>query len=344
MAAVRSVCVCALAAIPMLAQIGNGIPFGGPAPSFELRFDPPSLQLHLTAVYTTVNRGMGLGATAGHRYFYDEAAHLYFGYDILIQQDAQTDNYRVNWYELSIGPLDLAQASPASINPTEWKKLALPALPAPQMVHAGDAMPIEVVVDPNTGQKLVDTMRIHQGPPFLRMQTIGSQPNAAGLQQLWTQQLQGIMTLRTGAPNSGAVPTVSGTARNFSVEDAELRLAQTRVKINGVPQEFPGASRVASGTLVWFYLPRRGRFILSLAPRPELGFVKAGEVRGGAVTFTVGKDEFTLESPAAIASGDAPYILYVLQDPQWEPTAQGQGGSLLVGSVSPRELAALQGK
>jgi hypothetical protein len=69
-------------------------------------------------------------------------------------------------------------------------------------------------------------------------------------------------------------------------------------------------------------LPHRGRFILSLAPRSELGFSKAGEVRGGVITFTVGKDAFTLESPTMIVSGNAPYIVYVLHDADWEPSAR----------------------
>ena len=33
---------------------------------------------------------------------------------------------------------------------------------------------------------------------------------------------------------------------------------------------------------------RRADYVLSLAPRQELGFVKAGELRGGAIIFTIG--------------------------------------------------------
>jgi hypothetical protein len=284
---------------------------------------------------------------AGHRYFYDEGTHVYFGYDILMQHDAQTDTFRVNCYELSIGPLDFAEAAPAPVNPAEWKKLPLPALPAPQVVRPGDALSVEVFADPNTGRKLVDTVRIQQGMQNLIMQSL-QQPNAAVLQQLQRLNATRFQVYRRApggsVPAAAPAPTVSGTARDFSVEDAELRLAQARVEINGTPQELLGSARAASGTLVWFYLPHRGRYILSLAPRPELGFVKAGEVRGGVITFTLDKDQFTLETPAMVASGDAPYILYVLHDPDWEPTAQGQAGYLLIGSVSPGELAALTRK
>lgn len=69
-------------------------------------------------------------------------------------------------------------------------------------------------------------------------------------------------------------------------------------------------------------MPGHGRYILALTPRPNLGFVQAGEVRGGIVTFTAGGDEVLLQSPAMIAPGDAPYILYVLHDVAWVPTAR----------------------
>jgi hypothetical protein len=81
---------------------------------------------------------------------------------------------------------------------------------------------------------------------------------------------------------------------------------------------------------------------LSVAPRPDLNFKLAGEVRGGAIAFSLGDDSIRLESPNPTATGDAPYNLYVLRDPEWEPTAQAQTGQFAAGSVSPGELAELK--
>jgi len=83
--------------------------------------------------------------------------------------------------------------------------------------------------------------------------------------------------------------------------------------------------------------------VLSLAPRQELGFVKAGELRGGAIIFTIGNDRFRVESPLPIASG-GPFTLYVLHDRGWQPISKNQPDHLQFGSVSPRELALLQKK
>lgn len=120
-----------------------------------------------------------------------------------------------------------------------------------------------------------------------------------------------------------------------------MRLTMRRVIVNGTVDLNANGTRNVSGALVWFYAPGHGRYVLSLTPRPDLGFVQAGEVRGGLVTFEVDKDNVVLESPAMIAPGDAPYVLYVLHDREWAPTARRQIGQLLLGSVSPRELAAI---
>jgi hypothetical protein len=93
---------------------------------------------------------------------------------------------------------------------------------------------------------------------------------------------------------------------------------------------------------VWFYVPGKGRYILSLVARPELEFKKAGELRGGLIKFTMDKDTFTVECPVEIAEGHAPYNLYVLTDPLYEPTSQKQKGQFAVGSVGVEELVMLK--
>ena len=340
MAVLRLVGLGTLAAAVALAQINfrcigpgtQGIaPFAVPSPVFDWSADPPLPEVNIAAGHS---EGDHLpGQASGHRFFYDAANRVYFGYDFQIQPDQQPGAYSVTFFDLAIGPPDFAAVSQGVVNPAEWKKLPLPDLPPPQSVRAGDVLSVAVFVNSANGQKLVDAMRVQearQGACF----TFGAVQTSPGLPRRAAQVYRYVTT-----GTARDAPTVSGTARDFSVEDAELRLAQVRVKINGQPQELPGALRAANGSLVWFYLPNRGRFILSLAPRSELGFRKAGEVRGGVVTLTLGKDEFTLESPTPIASGDAPYVLYVLHDADWEPTAQGQAGLLLIGTVSPREVA-----
>ncbi len=331
--------LCTLTVIPACAQFQSIVPskatdpFAAPGdPHFVLYADIPSPLPGVVAGYSNVNR-MGRLASIGHRYFYDESAHLYFGYDIVIQPQEQVDSYRVTFANLSIGPLDFPTDSADSLDPSLWKKMTPPALPASQVVRAGDPMSISVFGDPDNGRKLVDTVTVVPMPP----------PPPRGYFGNGREMWQWAHTLARGGSPAPArmASTFVGGARQFSADDAEMRLMMRRVVINGTADRNTEGARNASGALVWFYAPGHGRYVLSLTPRPDLGFVQAGEVRGGLVTFAVDKDEVVLESPIMIAPGDAPYFLYVLHDREWTPTARGQMGQLLLGSVSPRELAAI---
>lgn len=334
---VRHTVLAGILAAPVLAQTtlspgpGGiiGLTFQGmQAVRFDLQPMPPSAPFHLVAGSSSRgSSGPSGGEVTAHRYFYDENAAVYFGYDLLLEPDPQSSTYRIRFFDLGIGPLDVVPRVVRD-DPTAWKKLALPGLPAARTVQPGDTIPVDVWVDPATGQKLVDNVRIQS------------------TSQLTNQRvLQSMVPLRGGVASSQrSIPTVSGTARNYSAEDSEMRLTQPRITVNGVVQESTARTANASGTLVWFHLPKRGRYVLSLAPRPELGFVRAGEVRGGSITFTLDKDQFLLESPVAIASGSAPYVLYVLHDAEWEPTAMNQGDRVQFGSVAPGEIALLQKK
>jgi hypothetical protein len=112
----------------------------------------------------------------------------------------------------------------------------------------------------------------------------------------------------------------TGAAQDFRLEDAALELRSPYVSVNGEG----GASVIPTGTaiagpVVWFYQPDHGRFILSMIPRPDLGLVKAGEIRGTTLTFNAGTDTYNLVSAERIAPGQHPFNLYVLHEPEWRP-------------------------
>ncbi len=98
------------------------------------------------------------------------------------------------------------------LNPAEWKTLPLPVYPAPQVVHTRDSISVDLWVNPDTGQKLVDYISFQPPQGFL----ISAGP------------------ITRTVPT---VPTVSGVARDFSAEDAEMRLVQPRITMNGAPQD-----------------------------------------------------------------------------------------------------------
>jgi hypothetical protein len=239
-----------------------------------------------------------------YRVMIDRSKRTYFGYEVRVEALPQGHQYRVAFQRLDLGPETFKQIH--IDDPDRWNQLELgppeprplnPSRQAPDIVQALDVIAVDLLVNQQTGQKIVDYVVI-QGPS------------------------QGWSFDRLPAQREFAY--APGTSRDFSVEDASLKLAEIRVSINGKLDETTTASYgEVSGPAVWFSLRNRGRYILSLVPHPELGFRKAGEVRGTSLTFTLGSDTFTLNSAKTIAPGDAPFNLYVLQEQGWRPNYPG---------------------
>jgi hypothetical protein len=341
--ALLMICVSAVA-FAQNTGFAGGIAGGGGSTSTisvqpSLRADPPSSGLARRFSQGMRGRSAAGGPSFSSRYLVDSANQVILGYELVLEEQ-QPGAYLATFGKLGLTPLELSSemaprlppnAPPGlvrsqrpinSSNWSEWTTQPLPAIPEPRLVHPGDTISIELFVDPATGEKLIDDIRIQ--PP---------------------RALTPARLVLPNLPANRSVPTVAGTARDFAVTDAELQLVQPRVTLNGTPQTTTGRAVANSlGSLVWFYLPDHGRYVLSLAPRPDLDFKQAGEVRGGVITFTVGDDAIKLECQIPVATGDAPYKLYVLRDPEWEPTAQAQKGQFATGSVDPGELAALKRK
>jgi hypothetical protein len=249
----------------------------------------------------------------------DKPSRIYFGYELLIEQQ-QPGTYLATFGNLGVTPLDLAAGTlpkaAAGKIAQGWTQLPLPSVPEPRTVHDGETLTIELFSDPVTGRKLFDDIGIN--PPGIHI---------------------------PGAGPARPVPTVEGAARDFSSADAEFLLLEPRVTLNRKPQISTGpAIKSVRGPLVWLYLPGHGRYVLSLMPRAGLDFKRAGEVRGGVVTFNVDGDAIKLECTNRIAAGEAAYHLYVLQDRAWEPASEKQKDQPGTGTVSAAELAALNQK
>jgi hypothetical protein len=251
------------------------------------------------------------------RVFVDEARHIYVGYELLIERKDK-GTYLATVGKLGETPMELTESLSGRLAiDLSWTLLPLPAMPEPHLFHEGETLSIELFVDPSTGDKLIDDIRINPPAPprFLPV-----------------------------PPAPRPVPTISGDPRDFAASDADLQIALPRAVILNGARQGSIALRNVRGPLVWLYLPDHGRYVFSLTPRAGLNFMKEGEVRGGVLLFTAGKDSIVLECATPIAPGDGPYHLYVLHDTDWEPTSEAQKVRPLLGSVSADELAALQRK
>jgi hypothetical protein len=215
----------------------------------------------------------------------------------------QPETYRMTFSQLTAAAVRPHLGTDAA----NWTLLPTPVWSgtAVRTIRAGAVLALELLTNHNTGQKIVDYVSV-KGPSF--------DPD-------WR------FVYETGAP------------QDFRVEDAALELRTPYVTVNG---RADGATIptgvVATGPTVWFYLPMYGRFILSLVPYSELGFVKAGEIRGSTLNFMAGDDVVNIVSAGPIAPGRRPFNVYVLHEPEWTPpdgaTSVWSGGA----ADSPNEL------
>lgn len=253
---------------------------------WETRLEPPKPEL--TDVFgTATNDASGLI----HRVLWDRSHRIYVGYDVLVESLQETNTYRITFQALAMTP-ELAKRS--FVDSSGWTQLPMPGFPAPKTVTMGQVLVLNLLTNNTTGQKIVDYVTIQEPSGGFR-----------GFEHVPTREF----SFATGSP------------RDFRTEDAELRIREPRLSVNGKIDESTVNGRGdAAGAIVWFYASKRGRYLLSLTPRTELGFKKAGEIRGTSLTFSVGQDTFTLSSGVRIAPGQSAFNLYVLHDPAWRPT------------------------
>ena len=263
-------------------------------------------ETHLTPPLPPLAEGFGTSATRDpsgviHRVLLDRVRKVAFGYDVRIEPIAGSGRFRLTFEPPSLIPEQRERLLGSDFS--TWKELRGPTIAAGNQrvtsLHAtmeivrGQVLELTLLTT-DSGQTLTDYVTI-QHP---------------------SRQFDGFN--RVPAPVFHFTP---GPARDFLVSDVQLALVSPRLSINGKPEPLSdGVNPSARGAVVWFYLPNRGRYVLSLAPRTDLGFRRAGEVRGSTVRFTAGGDTFTLLTADQVAPGQAPFNLYVLHDPTWKPT------------------------
>jgi len=249
----------------------------GVAISFEARVEPSGEDFPM--------RGFGGGVHVGdelvHRFMLQRSKKIYFGYDIQIDPAEEQDKF-----QLRILPLSMEQAGVELMDLEGLTAVSLARYPAPQTVRIGDTLSLDLLINPYTGQKVVDYLTI-------------------------------------GDPLRGK--TATGQAHDFAASDAELQVNKPRISVNGTEVEVSHSEAVSlSGHIVRIYLRQYGRLGFSLVPRvlptaSAAAFLKAGEIRGSTLTFQLGGNNFEINCEGQIAPGPGAYNLYVSHEPAYRP-------------------------
>jgi hypothetical protein len=337
-----------------------------PDPGFRVQ---PSFRYRLDPVYQSLALGSSIsfrvdmsGVIVARRILSDPSHHRYFGYEMLLEPQVQADRYLVSFQDLNV------QA--AGLSTTGWTVQSPAVYPPQRIMREGEEISVDLgTLAPNdeTTGKIIDDVLITQLQPRTQLPIIwetdlpramaykssvsgemrkrGLQPNGIAPVPPVVNQLAPIhvLTIAAGTPQAFTAFTITGTPQAFTVADAELQVGEPSLSVNERVASAAGSLKATHGALIYFYVPGRGRYILSLVPRPELGFTRVGEASGGFLKWTADNDTFSVESSVIIAPGGGPFFIYVLHDPEWQPTASAARGRVLTGSVAPEEITILRG-
>ncbi|MCA1565510.1 MAG: hypothetical protein LC803_07715 [Acidobacteria bacterium] len=220
-----------------------------------------------------------------HRVLVDAEGGFVFGYDLVVEPLAATKQFRVSVKPMSAEFEEELRARHQPSTGTNRAGQNVSTLPRPadaQLIDDGDAFALDLLVNPQTGVKIVDVVKVS----FDRA-------------RLWS------------------APPPSLPLRDFTLGNAELAMRDYKLTINGEPvggRRSKPASGFA-GALVWFYVPERGRFIFSLTPHEGYDFQKVGRIENNKISFTLGGDSYEWTSSApVVGTGGGNWNLWVLHD------------------------------
>ena len=278
---------------------------------FKTETDPPQAGIRFEARGVKTIKGR---RNVAHRVFVDQTNGAAFGYDLEVEPAPVANHFLLTIRPLSgerfsVKPLRRSAGEAATAankqNPTRASgdkfkvvtgnddidvaaRLALagaPKFPPAFLMKDGGMFVLDVLINPQTGVKIVDVIRVSSGAN------------------------------RAAAAGAAVLPT----APDFSPDAVELSVKNFRVLVNGRP--VLGAERPVrggvSGAIIWLHLPGRGRFIFSLIPHEHYGFQKIGVVQGNKISFQIAGDRYEWISNTPIHPG-GPEV-WVLHDTGFSP-------------------------
>jgi hypothetical protein len=215
-----------------------------------------------------------------HRVFVDSRNELFFGYELVVERAAEARYFWVTVRALSEDYLRELSARPAFRGRRLHPSYNATAFPvAPQFLRDGDTFALDVLRNPRTGAKVVDVIQVSLSDP--------------SLQQAATDQ----------------------PPRDFALEDVQLKVSNYRLRVNG--ETVYRSTGGCAGSLVWFSVGDRGRFVFSLVERPGYKFEKVGMVRHNVIRFESGGDTYEWESALPVVGTGGNWNVWVLHDPDY---------------------------
>jgi hypothetical protein len=220
-----------------------------------------------------------------HRVLIDKSGKFYFGYDLEVDPLVDARKFRVRVLPLS---KDFAQqlrsrkdfkATPLS---SDSKMAPISKSSTVELLDDGDTVALDVLFNPETKIKIIDLISVSFDYLKLREAPVSNAP-----------------------------------ARDYTLDDVELRVSNYQLLING--EVIAGAKPTGGygGPIIWFYVPGKGRFVMSLSPHAGYDFKKIGSIQHNKISFTAGGDYYEWVSSSPIVGSGGNWNLWVLYDPTY---------------------------
>lgn len=220
-----------------------------------------------------------------HRLLVDADGRYVFGYDLAVEADRATKRFKIVVKPLSV-EVESKQPRTADAKPARGglaKISTVKQATEPQVLDDGDSFALDLLVNQNTGVKIVDFVKVS----FDRA-------------NLWNE-------------NPATVP------RDFTLDAITLTVVEFRLLRDGYLVAAGKSKSTFGGPLLWCYIEGRGRFIFSLAPRDGYDFQKVGVIDGNRIEFTVKGEHYEWLSSSPILRDGGAWNLWVLHDPKYVP-------------------------
>ena len=221
------------------------------------------------------------------RVFVDSGSDFFFGYDLLVEPIGEAKQFRISVRPL--GAEDEKELRARSSFKTrrmhpDYNAAGLSRASSPQVIDDGDAFALDVLVNPQTGGKIVDVVQVSFDQSRLRE-----------------------------APVSESPP------RDYTLADVELNISNYKLLVNG--EMVAGAKRTGgcAGPLVWFHLPGKGRFIFSLMPHNGYDFRKVATIEHNRISFNWDGTQYEWFSSSPIIGSGGNWNLWVTRDADYIP-------------------------
>ena len=217
-----------------------------------------------------------------HRVLTDADRNVVFGYDLWVSADPVTKKFSV-----AVLPADEAfrRSFLKDFTPPRPNSAfaTFPKSTTPQTLDDGDAVSLELLVNHESGAKIVDVVSVTFDRTTLRESNLDSAP------------------------------------KDFTLDAVALGVKNYSLLINGNEVSKSKSSIGCSGALLWLYIPARGRFIFSLVPRPGYDFEKIAVLDENKIAFTIDGERYEWVSGASILPSGGTWNLWVLRDTKYTP-------------------------